>query len=114
MSNSTSLIKGQHGLFNVLNNDEYLGQAIKEYGEYSEIELSLIQQIIKKGDYIFDVGANLGLFTIPFAKKVGNIGKVFCFEPQKFISKILRKNIDLNLLKNVKVNENGLDLIKRK
>ena len=45
-------------------------------------------KFIKKGDYVFDIGSNIGAFTIPFAKKVGFNGKVYAFEPQCFIFRI--------------------------
>jgi FkbM family methyltransferase len=34
-----------------------------------------------KGDCVWDVGANLGLYTVKFSEIVGHSGKVFAFEP---------------------------------
>ena len=45
---------------------------------------------------------------LSIAKKVGSNGKVFAFEPQPFINKLLKKNIQENNLKNVKVISEGL------
>lgn len=36
---------------------------------------------VRKGDCVWDVGANLGLYTTQFAEIVGESGKVFAFEP---------------------------------
>ena len=36
-----------------------------------------MNKFIEKDDVVFDIGSNIGAFTIPFAKKVGPKGK-FC------------------------------------
>jgi len=47
---------------------------------------------LKENDIFFDVGANLGQFTVPFAKHT----KVYAFEPAKNIYPYLEKNIHIN------------------
>ena len=89
----TENIKTKHGTFCILSSDLYIGNSLKKYGEYSEIELSIMTQFIKSEDYIFDIGSNIGAFTIPFSKKVGKLGKIYSFEPQKEIFKLLQENI---------------------
>jgi len=39
------------------------------------------KKIIKKGDCVIDIGANLGYFSRIFSKVVGKTGKVICIEP---------------------------------
>lgn len=48
---------------------------------------------------IFDVGANIGYYTLQFAKKTD--GKVYAFEPMDYQYKTLLKNIKINQLNNV-------------
>ena len=91
MQNNIADIDTKHGSFQFCVNDEFIGTALKEYGEFSEIELSIMSNFIEKGDFVFDVGANIGCFSVPFAKKVGSNGKVYAFEPQPFINKLLKK-----------------------
>lgn len=98
----------KHGSFNFCHFDEYIGMALREYGEFSEIELSLMEKFIMKGDVVLDIGANIGCFTVPFSKKVGNKGKVLAFEPQKFIYELLKKNIDCNEIKNTTIFNNAV------
>ena len=59
--------------------------------------------IPKKNDVIFDLGAGLGQETIYFSKKTGNNGKVLSFEPDPRLYKVLKKIIQLNNLKNIKL-----------
>ena len=96
-------VKGKHGVFSFCQFDKYIGLSMREYGEFSEIELSLMSKFIMKDDVVFDIGANIGVFTVPFAKKVGERGEVYAFEPQKLIYEILQDNLNKNKLKNVKV-----------
>jgi FkbM family methyltransferase len=58
--------------------------------------------IPKEGDTIVDVGAHIGLYTLIAAKRVGPTGKVIAIEPDPENFKILKKNILLNQLSNVK------------
>ena len=102
------MIKGKHGQFQFFNKDFFIGKSLKEYGEYSEIELQLLLNFIKKGDIVLDVGSNIGSFTIPFSKKVGNTGKVLAFEPQPEVFKLLKKNIQLNHSTNIQSFQIGL------
>ncbi len=51
---------------------------------------------IKPNDIIFDIGANVGLMTLPFSRLVPQ-GKVYSFEPTNYAFHRLQKNITLNL-----------------
>lgn len=106
MDNFTSHIgevKAKHGVFSFCHFDKYIGLAMREYGEFSEIELSLMSKFIMEGDVVFDIGANIGAFTVPLAKKVGKFGEVYAFEPQKLIYDILQDNVNKNNLNNTRV-----------
>ena len=106
--NFTGLVDAKHGKFIFCHFDEYVGLSLREYGEFSEIELNFMNNFISKDDIVLDIGSNIGAFTIPFAKKVGYNGKVIAFEPQDFIFKILNGNIALNSLRNVESHNIGL------
>ena len=79
MNNLLGQTNAKHGIFRFSLNDEYIGNALNEYGEFSEIEFSIMNKFIEKDDIVFDIGSNIGAFTIPFAKKVGQKGKVYAF-----------------------------------
>tara|TARA_B100000035_G_scaffold152248_1_gene129693 strand:+ start:1761 stop:2612 length:852 start_codon:yes stop_codon:yes gene_type:complete len=101
-------VKAKHGVFSFCHFDEFIGLAIREYGEFSEIELSLMSKFIKEGDVVFDIGANIGAFTVPLSKKVGKFGEVYAFEPQKLIYDILQDNVNKNNLNNTRVYNVGV------
>lgn len=51
---------------------------------------------VHAGDVIGDVGANIGLYTVALAKRVGPGGHVYAFEPDPQTVDILRRHIDIN------------------
>ena len=110
MQNNIAEVNTKHGLFQFCVNDQFIGTALKEYGEFSEIELSIMSKFIKKDDFVFDIGANIGAFTIPFAKKVQKNGKVFTFEPQPNVHNLLKNNVKLNNLDNVELFQKGIGI----
>ena len=93
----------KHGKFFFPRYDVGVGDSLREYGEFSEAELILMLSFINEGDTVLDIGSNIGAFTIPFAKKVGFKGKVYAFEPQSFIFRILKENVKINKLSNIEI-----------
>lgn len=49
---------------------------------------------IRRGDCVWDVGANVGVYTQEFAQRVGKSGKVIAFEPFADTFQLLRANTD--------------------
>ncbi len=68
----------------------------------------LIKSLVKKGDVVLDLGANIGYFTLLAAKLVGEKGRVFSFEPEPTNFKYLTKNIQLNNYTQVKAMQNAV------
>ena len=54
------------------------------------------EKFLKKGYIVFDIGANLGWYTILAAKCVGSSGQVHGFEPVPKIFQKLKDNVELN------------------
>ena len=86
----------RHGLFRFLSGDQYIGESLRHYGEFSEQEVILFTQILSPGDTVVEVGSNIGTHTIPLATIVGDTGSVLAFEPQRYIFELLRHNAQAN------------------
>lgn len=99
-----------------IENLELDGEKIKLYKDrtfnnkllLSEVKRYNLCKKIKKGDIVIDGGAYSGLFTIFASKKTGNTGKVIAFEPDPYNYIILKRNLDLNKVKNALLIKKGL------
>ena len=65
-------------------------------GGFEVRTLRRYRELVKEGDIVLDIGANVGAHTLPLAKLVGTSGKVFAFEPTAYAFKKLTRNIELN------------------
>lgn len=63
---------------------------------HEEETTALFRRVVKQGDVVLDLGANIGYYTIIAARSVGSSGKVFSFEPEPTNFKYLSKNIEVN------------------
>ena len=70
-------------------------------GSYEEFETELVKKEVQREDVVLDIGANIGYYTLIFAKLVGEKGKVYAFEPDPTNFKLLKKNVLINGYKNV-------------
>ena len=52
-----------------------------------------LQQLVKEGDTVIDIGANLGYYTRPLADIVGAAGEVYAVEPVPVIFSVLKRNV---------------------
>ena len=72
-------------------------------------ELYVARKLISKGDTVFDIGANVGQFTILFSVLVGERGSVHAFEPvDQAYSKLINNIEKCSLRSNIKANKIAL------
>jgi FkbM family methyltransferase len=79
------------------------GRILTVAGTIEGAEREFVRRSLKPGDVFFDVGANLGLFTLTAAQRIGPSGHVYAFEPSQREAHYLRRNLELNQLTNVTV-----------
>ena len=77
-------------------------------GEYEPAETDFIKKYVKPGMLVFDLGANIGWFTMILSKLVGNSGHVYSFEPDPDYFQTLKENVQLNHLTNVSLFQMGV------
>lgn len=69
-------------------------------------ELNLIRSLVKPGNTVLDIGANIGFYTTVFSELVGANGKVFAFEPEPVNFKYLQQNC--KILNNASLNNKAV------
>jgi FkbM family methyltransferase len=67
---------------------------------FEKHELEFIVSLLQPGMTFVDIGANVGLFSIPAAKKIQQ-GNVYAFEPTLWTFERLTKNAHLNNVRNL-------------
>ncbi len=58
-----------------------------------EPEMAEIRKIVRSGDWVIDVGANVGYYTCQLARSVGPAGRVLAFEPMPGTFELLAANV---------------------
>ena len=96
----TTIVENADGKFLVYRNDT-LGQHLLR-GERWEPHFSkLVESLLRPGENVVDIGANIGYNSVVMAKIIGDSGKVLAFEPLRLTFQQLCGNIALNGLENV-------------
>jgi len=70
-------------------------------GGPEKLTTEMFRNVVKEGDVVLDLGANLGYYTLLAARLVGQKGKVYAFEPEPVNYNLLLKNIELNGYDNI-------------
>jgi FkbM family methyltransferase len=68
---------------------------ILNFGSYEQEDSSMLFALCDTKDVVFDIGANLGWYSLNFAHKLIG-GKVYSFEPIPETYKLLQSNLELN------------------
>lgn len=95
------LARTRHGYMLYNRHDIYIGRSLEKYGEFSALEMDMLARLCGPGDFVIEVGANIGAHTVALARHVGEGGTVLAFEPQRLVFQVLCANVALNSLRNV-------------
>lgn len=71
-------------------------------GSYEAAKQRKITELVRPGMAYWDVGANVGFYTLLFAELVGG-GSVFAFEPFPRNVELLRRHVEMNRYQNVRI-----------
>lgn len=96
-------MKSPGGGLLIYNLDDLIPWYVYLYGRY-QIEKNYEEFLLKKsvgGKVIFDIGANIGYYSIQLGRMIGQGGKIYSFEPCSYQFNILERNIELNKLTNI-------------
>lgn len=74
-------------------------------GWFEKDERDFVDNYLKPGMNVINIGANAGLYTLIAAKIVGPDGEVHAFEPASTSFDRLKRNVTLNDLKNIHLNQ---------
>jgi FkbM family methyltransferase len=74
-------------------------------GTYEYRKQRLFAQAVLPGAVVYDVGANVGFYTLLAAERAGPAGRVYAFEPLPRNVTLLRQHLALNRVQTVDVRE---------
>jgi FkbM family methyltransferase len=83
--------------------NETIGNAIYSTRIYDLALSETLWRLIEPGNFVLDIGANIGYVSSLCSFKTGVNGKVWSFEPNPLIVKRLIKNIEYSNFKNIKL-----------
>jgi FkbM family methyltransferase len=102
LSKQHNLIHGKHGIvYMIPNYIDSIGFELLVGGIYEKDTIDFLVRSIPTDGILLDIGANIGSVCLPVAKKRNDI-TIFSIEAAKSIFEMLKRNIDLNGLHNVK------------
>jgi FkbM family methyltransferase len=93
---SDQVVICRNGITWELNLKEGIDFSIFLLGGFELATLRLYESIVRAGDIVLDIGANIGAHTLPFAKLVGSNGRVYAFEPTQYAFEKLGRNVKAN------------------
>lgn len=67
-----------------------------------------LRELVKAGQIVYDIGANVGFFTVLLGRLVGSGGAVYAFEPVPETSRSARHNAELNGFAHITVFANAV------
>jgi FkbM family methyltransferase len=83
--------------------DKGISKELFTYGkrEHLSTDIMLEGKVIKPGDVVLDLGANIGYYALMESMIVGNEGKVYAVEPSPVNYEMLKENIEVNGFTNI-------------
>ena len=96
VTDSLVYTQADEGRFLLLRKDIGISRTILTTGSWAVDDVALFRKIVKPGQTVLDIGANLGHHSVVFSRLVGPAGRVYSFEPQNIMLQLLGANLALN------------------
>ena len=84
-----------HGVFYTLA-DDLITRQLVDFGAHTRNELAMVLDHVREGETFVDVGAHIGTFAIPVARKLGPRGKLLAIEASPDTHALLERNVGAN------------------
>lgn len=97
------LYTNRDGIHFELDVHDIIQRDIYIYNYYEPEDVRAFRRLVGPGDVVFDVGANIGQYTLLASKLVGSPGHVFAFEPSPDVLPKLKKHLLMNHADNVEL-----------
>ena len=88
--------------------DDFVGRCIYFTGNYDRKISSLCRRIVRPGDTVLDIGANMGVVALHLARLVGPNGVVHAFEPNPRMAELLTQSASKNGFENIRLHSTAL------
>jgi len=75
----------------------------RQLSYYEKPVFDLLSSVVKPGWVVYDVGANVGIYTLQFSSLVTQDGFVYCIEANPVCIYFLRANLEINHLSNCQI-----------
>lgn len=92
----------------IVDTQEHVGLVLMWTGDLDPALTELTRLILRPGDRVIDVGANIGWFSITAADMVGREGAVHSFEPQPHLCTMFEASLLANHFEQVQLHRFGL------
>ncbi len=94
--NPSSVVRLEEGMEIELIPTQFVSRQLYFFGSFEPRETHIFRNLIGPGMTVFDIGANVGLYTLIAAKTLENQGQVYSFEPSGENFAVLKRNIKRN------------------
>lgn len=74
--------------------DAFISTQLEQTGSWEPLETEVMRRLCREGDYVLDIGGNIGWYSVVAAKTIGPSGRIMTFEPDPDNFKILSRNLE--------------------
>lgn len=103
-----AVITLRNGAKMLVRGKDHCGRILMYMGDLEPIITFAAQRLLKPGDTVLDIGANMGWFSMTAAPIVGLSGSVHAFEPQPQLVPLIAASVTMNQFSQVHLHDYAL------